>query len=269
MGVRPVGQARVADPVDVVAVRRGSAATAARSPSGARPAARASAARAARGSSRTGRAPRPSRSGGIAAARPRSSRTVTAIPLTVSEWPARYFVAEWNAMSAPSASGRWMAGDANVLSTTSSGRSPRAPRWASSRSATASMSMTLRCGFDGVSSQTSRVVAPARRAAPRPDRLARSSQRVVDAAWPGDPLEIAPGAAVHVVAGEDRLAWSDELGDRGRRSGAARERDPVPRRPPARRPPARVARGSGSGCGRTRSRRVGRPTPSCAYVLVW
>ena len=130
-------------------------------------------------------------------------------------------------MSAPSASGRWMAGDANVLSTTSSGRSARAPWWASSRSATASMSMTLRCGFDGVSSQTSRVVAssPSRRTPAGSAGEVPPAGR--DPAWPRDPLEVAPGAAVDVVAGEDRLAGSDELGDRGRRSRPAREGDPV------------------------------------------
>jgi len=47
----------------------------------------------------------------------------------VSEWPARYLVAEWNTMSAPSSNGRWSAGDANVLSTTTRGRPPpSAPR---------------------------------------------------------------------------------------------------------------------------------------------
>ena len=96
------------------------------------------------------------------------------------------------------------------------------------RSATASMSMTFRCGFDGVSSQTSRVVAssPSRRTPA--GSVARSAPAGRDPAWPGDPLEVAPRAAVDVVADEDRLAWSDELGDRGRRRGAARERDPVP-----------------------------------------
>ena len=49
---------------------------------------------------------------------------VTAMPRIVSEWPARYFVAEWKTMSAPTVSGRWSAGDANVLSTTISGRAP-------------------------------------------------------------------------------------------------------------------------------------------------
>ena len=34
-----------------------------------------------------------------------ASSLVTATPTTVSEWPARYFVAEWNTMSAPSSSG--------------------------------------------------------------------------------------------------------------------------------------------------------------------
>ena len=55
---------------------------------------------------------------------------MTATPQIVSEWPARYFVAEWKTMSAPSVSGRWTAGEENVLSTTISGRvaSLRQPR---------------------------------------------------------------------------------------------------------------------------------------------
>ena len=82
---------------------------------------------------------------------------MTATPRIVSEWPARYLVAEWNTMSAPSSNGRWSAGDANVLSTTTSGRPPpSAPRRATVATV-ATMSTTLRCGFDGVSNQTSRV----------------------------------------------------------------------------------------------------------------
>ena len=75
----------------------------------------------------------------------------------VSEWPARYLVAEWNTMSAPSASGRWMTGDANVLSTTTIGADPRAPRCALAAVATASRSTSLSSGLDGDSIQTMRV----------------------------------------------------------------------------------------------------------------
>jgi len=83
---------------------------------------------------------------------------VTAIPRIVSEWPPRYFVAEWNAMSAPSASGFWRAGEANVLSTTRNGRAlPDCSARSRSVFAAAAMSVSLRFGFDGVSNQTSRV----------------------------------------------------------------------------------------------------------------
>ena len=47
-----------------------------------------------------------------------SSRAVTSIPPTMSEWPFRYFVVEWRTMSAPNCSGCWKTGVANVLSTT-------------------------------------------------------------------------------------------------------------------------------------------------------
>ena len=78
------------------------------------------AARGARGSSRTGRERRRRRSGRTAAARSHSaSRAITAPP-TTSEWPPRYLVVECTTKSAPSSSGRWLAGVANVLSTATS-----------------------------------------------------------------------------------------------------------------------------------------------------
>ena len=82
---------------------------------------------------------------------------VTATPRTVSEWPDRYLVAEWKTMSAPSGRGCWLAGEANVLSTTTSGRRPPSASRRATVAAVAAMSTTLRCGFDGVSNQTSRV----------------------------------------------------------------------------------------------------------------
>ncbi len=66
-------------------------------------------------------------------------------------------MAEWNTMSAPIVSGRWMAGDANVLSTTISGRRPPSAARRSTVSAIAAMSTTLSSGLLGVSNQTSRV----------------------------------------------------------------------------------------------------------------
>ena len=90
----------------------------------------------------------------------RSSRDVASTPLTVSEWPARYLVALWKTMSAPSSSGCCDSGEANVLSTTRMGVPRRAPRCArAARAATAAMSISLSSGLAGVSSHTMRVFA--------------------------------------------------------------------------------------------------------------
>ena len=83
-----------------------------------------------------------------------------------------------------------------------------------------------------------------------PERVRARPTRSVNRASPAplgpvDPLEVAVRAAVHVVADEDLLAARRQLGDRGRRRRAARERDPVACPSRARRPPARAARGSG------------------------
>ena len=89
-----------------------------------------------------------------------ASSLVTATPQIVSLCPARYFVAEWNTMSAPSARGCWMAGEANVLSMTMSGRRP--PAWAArcpTTLAVPAMSMSFSSGFVGVSNQTRRVLS--------------------------------------------------------------------------------------------------------------
>ena len=97
-----------------------------------------------------------------------SSSFVTATPRIVSECPPRYLVAEWNTTSAPSSSGRWRAGEANVLSMTRSGaRATRLGGELADRPRRPSaMSVTLSSGLDGVSSQTRRVaaVSPSQRA---------------------------------------------------------------------------------------------------------
>ena len=56
-------------------------------------------------------------------------------------------------------SGRWSAGEANVLSTTISGRRPPCSARRATVAATAAISTTLSSGFDGVSNQTSRVLS--------------------------------------------------------------------------------------------------------------
>ena len=112
---------------------------------------RASSRRAARGSSRTAPAPHRRRSACSATGRRSRRRSTARNPPTTSLWPPRYFVAECTTTSAPSVSGCWRYGVANVLSTTTS-----APRsWASC--ATASMSIHVSSGLVGVSSQTTRV----------------------------------------------------------------------------------------------------------------
>ena len=60
-------------------------------------------------------------------------------------------------MSAPIVSGRCSAGDANVLSTTTSGRRPPSAARRATVATVSAMSTTLSSGFDGVSNQTSRV----------------------------------------------------------------------------------------------------------------
>ena len=78
-----------------------------------------------------------------------------------------YFVTLWTTASAPSSSGRCSAGVANVLSTTT--RAPAScAAWA-----TAPTSTTRSIGFDGVSSQTTRVSS--RRAPRRSSRSVRST----------------------------------------------------------------------------------------------
>ena len=78
------------------------------------------------------------------------SFVATKPPIT-SECPPRYFVVEWRTTSAPSSSGFCRYGVAKVLSTTTI--APAA--WAASE--IARRSRTFSIGFDGDSSQTSRV----------------------------------------------------------------------------------------------------------------
>ena len=112
----------------------------------------ASSGRAGRASSRTAPGRHRATSAGTSGARRSVGSFVAAKPPITSEWPPRYFVVEWTTMSAPSSSGRWRYGVANVLSTTT-----RAPA-ACAASAASRMSTTFRSGFVGVSSQTMRVL---------------------------------------------------------------------------------------------------------------
>ena len=200
-----------------------------RSPSGARRAGRACAARAGRGSSRTDRAPRPIAFWRKRSRSARSSRLVTATPDTVSEWPARYFV---DGVEDDVGAQRRAAAGAPARRTCCRRRASGRSR---ARAAVSVESLGDGLDVDDLEVRVRRRLEPdergsARRdrpAARRPDRTARSSQRVVDPARPGDPLEEPPGPAVDVVAGEHDLARRHELGDRGRGRRAAGEGDPV------------------------------------------
>ena len=182
---------------------------------------------------------------------------MTATPTTVSECPPRYFVAEWNTTSAPSSSGRWIAGEANVLSITSSGGGGRpAPpaRWRIA--AAAAMSVTLSSGFDGVSSQTRRVALgqalPQRVRGPR-----RGPRSVADAAPAGRWTARGSGTCRRTRRRRRRSPRPPRRAARWPRSPPTRRRTRSrARRPRGPRPPARAARGSGSATARTRSRRA-------------
>ncbi len=78
-----------------------------------------------------------------------ASSSTTTMPPMMSEWPFRYLVVEWTTMSAPNARGRWLKGEAKVLSTATSAP----PSWATS--AMAAMSHRRIIGLDGVSRWTS------------------------------------------------------------------------------------------------------------------
>src|SRR5699024_1186010 len=69
-------------------------------------------------------------------------------PAVISEWPPKYFVAEYTTRSAPNSSGRLFTGEAKVLSITTS-----AP-YLCARLLIALMSKISRAGFVGVSKNT-------------------------------------------------------------------------------------------------------------------
>ena len=197
-----------------------------RSGCAARPAAGACAGRAARGSSRTGRARAPAAFWRKRSRSATAGSRVTATPRIVSLWPARYFVAEWKTMSAPRSSGRWRTGVANVLSTTISGRGPSPKR---SRSTPADG-----LDVDDLQERVRRRLEPDEPGAVGqrlPHRLRVGREVCVsgdDAVRAADLLEVAERAAVDVVADDDLGLRAGELGDRGGRRRARRERDPLP-----------------------------------------
>jgi len=83
-----------------------------------------------------------------------SSRTFdTTAPPSTSPWPPRYFVVAWTTRSAPSLSGVWSTGVAVRVVADVAGAACRAI------SPTAARSVIFHSGFDGVSTQTRRVLA--------------------------------------------------------------------------------------------------------------
>ena len=145
---------------------------------------------------------------------------VSTAPPTTSEWPPRYFVVEWSTRSAPSASGCWRYGLANVLSTATS--APRA--WATS--ASAAMSKTRSSGFVGVSTQTSVVASRRwpRRAASRSVRSTKVNA-TPNGSWTCGQEPV--GAAVEVVRRDDVVAGPEAPGG-WRRCAATPEANAMP-----------------------------------------
>ncbi len=172
-----------------------------------------------------------------------SRRARLSTPAVRSEWPPRYLVPEWKAMSAPSASARSVQGGAAVQSAASSAPASCAA------SAAAATSITSQVGLVGVSIQSSRV-APGRSAAASPPGSVASKRLEPDAAALGQPAQPGEAAVVHRPAARRR----------GRRRAASRSAPPAPpcrwRRPGCRRRrrdrpgPPRRARPSGRRRGR-------------------
>ena len=139
----------------------------------------------------------------------------------MSEWPLRYFVAEWITMSNPSSIGRWIHGLAKVLSETEIALCLRAIF------ATASRSISLRSGLLGVSTQTMRVFGLHRGFDFR--RVAHVDEGEIEIGGAAAHLFEKPvGAAVKIVAHHDVRAAVDRL-ERGRHRGQTGGESPAAR----------------------------------------
>ena len=137
-------------------------------------------------------------------------------PAVMSEWPPRYFVAEWKAKSAPSSSAREVQGGATVQSTAS-----RAPA-ACAASAAAAMSITSQVGLVGLSIQRSRV-RPGRSAASSAPGLGRVEERRLDPAQLAEPPQPGGAAVIHRPRRRHVVARPQRLGQRHQRRHAAGE----------------------------------------------
>ena len=151
-----------------------------------------------------------------------ASSFVATKPPTTSEWPPRYFVVECRTTSAPSASGCWRYGVANVLSTTTS-----APT-ACAASAAARMSTRLSNGFVGVSSQTSFVRSSTCSARPVEISCGREKREAV-ALRLVHLREHAVDPAVDVVHRDDVVAGVEQVHERRRGAEPGGERVAVRR----------------------------------------
>ena len=173
-------------------------------------------------------------------------------PPTMSEWPPRYFVVECTTTSAPSAMGCCSAGDAKVLSTTTS-----TPASLPSSASAATSEIFIR-GFEGVSTQST-LVAPSSMAAAHRVEVAGVDGGVTDAPGAEDAADEAVRAAVHVVADHDVVAGRQHRAQQGVLGGEAR-REARGRgcRPRAPRAGSRARCAWGCRRASTRSRRAGR-----------
>ena len=147
--------------------------------------------------------------------------------------------------------GCWMAGEANVLSTTTSGRRPPSASRRRHRG-------RGRGDVDDLEVRVRRRLEPDQ-PGPLGERLpqdVRAGRQVdvagVDAGPAPDPLEIAVRPAVDVVPDDDLLARAGQLGDRGGRRRARRERRSR-RVPPSRAATARSSRSRVGFCERAYS----------------
>ena len=152
-----------------------------------------------------------------------ASSLVTTMPPSVSECPARYFVDEWNVMSAPSSSGRCKAGARTCCPPRSAAhRRPRTPR-----------TTPRPRDVDDLEQRVGGRLEPddARPLVERLVELVRPGREVdvarFDTLRAVNAFEVAIRAAVDVVANDHLVAGGGQLRERGSRRRTRGECDPV------------------------------------------
>ncbi len=170
-------------------------------------------------------------------------------------------------MSAPSSSGCWASGEANVLSTTTMGDSPRAPVLAWVNAATWAMSTSFNNGLLGDSSQTMRVSGVSSAASVVAGSSLRSTQRA------STPRSRSTRSNSRYVPPYTSSLMSTRSPGRTRPAMADAAAEPLANARPCA-PPSRIAIASsnrfrvGLPVRAYSHPPIGRPTPSCANVLV-